>query len=58
MTEFLSSVSEIVTSLMTMFGSVSTALISNNIFMLIIGVIFLGILFGFVFRLVRRLKRN
>ena len=58
MSDFSSSVSEIVTSLMTMFGTISLSLISNKIFMILISVIVLSILFSFVYSLTHKLKGN
>ena len=48
----------VVTKILELFGTVSTTLLGNSIFQLVIGIIILGIIMGLVFTLLRKLKRR
>ena len=50
--------STVVTKILELFGTVSTTLLNNSIFQLVIGIIILGIIMGLVFTLLRKLKRR
>ena len=47
-----------VTNLVTLMGTMSTALLANEIFQLVIGVIMFGIGMGVVFTLTKKVKRR
>lgn len=57
MTEFLTSVKEIVSGIIEMLGTVTTGLLSNNLFQLGLGIMITTILIGVVSKLVRRGRR-
>lgn len=58
MTALFNAITEVVTEILTLFGSVSTTLMSNPIFQLTVGVVVLGIIMSLVFTMVRKLKRR
>ncbi len=58
MDALFTSATEVVTQILTLFGTVSTALLSNSIFQLVMGIIIFGIIMGLVFTLLRKLKRR
>lgn len=58
MTALFTAITEVVTEILTLFGSVSTTLMSNPIFQLTVGVVVLGIVMSLVFTMVRKLKRR
>ena len=49
---------EVVTNVITMLGTVSNALMSNQLFQITIGLVLFGIIIGIVFRLLKKLKRQ
>ena len=49
---------EVVTNIITMLGTVSNALMSNQLFQITIGIVLFGIVMGVVFTLLRKLKRK
>lgn len=58
MTELFESVTTVITKLINLLGTVSSALMSNEIFQVTLGVVFFGILMGTVFTLVRKLRKR
>ena len=58
MEALFTAVTEVVTNILTLFGTVSTTLLSNPIFQLTIGVVVLGIVMSLVFTMVRKLRRR
>ena len=58
MTELFESITTVITSVMTLFGKVSTGLMGNEIFQLMFGIVVLGVIMGIVFTLVRKVKRR
>ena len=52
------SVTTVVSNIITLMGTVSTALLSNEIFQIVIGVVIFGIVMGVVFTLVKKLRRR
>ncbi len=58
MTELFESITTVITSVMTLFGKVSTSLMGNEIFQLMFGIVVLGVIMGIVFTLVRKVKRR
>ncbi len=48
----------VITNIISLLGTVSTALLSNEIFQIVIGVVIFGIVMGVVFTLVRKLRRR
>lgn len=58
MTELFTSVTEVVTSILTLMGTVSTTLMSNPIFQVTVGIVILGIVMSLIFTLVRKMKKR
>ena len=58
MTELFTSVTEVVTSILTLMGTVSTTLMSNPIFQITVGIVILGIVMSLIFTLVRKMKKR
>ena len=58
MDALFTSVKEVITQILTLFGTVSTTLLDNSIFQLVMGIIIFGIIMGLVFTLLRKLKRR
>lgn len=58
MDALFTAVSTVVTKVVELMGTVSSALLNNPIFQIVIGVIMFGIGMGVVFTLVRKLKRR
>ena len=52
------SITSTITNIISLMGTVATALMSNQIFQITLGVIFFGIVMGVVYSLVRKLKRR
>lgn len=51
-------ITTVITKTIGLLGTVSAALMSNEIFAITVGVVFFGILMGTVFTLVRKLKKR
>jgi len=51
-------VASVVTLITTTMSSIATALMANDIFMMVIGVVIFGIAIGVIFSLVKKLKRK
>ena len=51
-------ITTVITKTIGLLGTVSAALMSNEIFAINVGVVFFGILMGTVFTLVRKLKKR
>lgn len=58
MTALFESVTTVITQMITLLGTVSTALLENSIFQIMMGIIILFIVMGIVFRLVRKLRKG
>lgn len=58
MDALFTAVSTVVTKIVELMGTVSSALLDNPIFQIVIGVIMFGIGMGVVFTLVKKLKRR
>lgn len=58
METLFSTISTIITNIMDLFINVSSSLLENTIFQLLIGVIILSIVIGLVFTLIKKLKKN
>ena len=58
MADLFSSVTDVVSNLTTLMGTMSTTLLSNTIFQIVIGIIMFSIAMGYVFTLVRKLRRK
>ena len=54
MDALFTSVSTVITKMIELLGTVSTALLSNSIFQLMVGIAVLFIVIGLVFRLVKK----
>ena len=51
-------ISSVITNLVSLMGDMTEALLGNLLFQIVLGIIFFGIGLGFVFTLVRKLKRR
>lgn len=51
-------VTSVATNMVSLMGTVSTGLMSNEIFQIVVGVVLFGIAMGIVFALVKKLKRR
>ena len=58
MTALFESVTTVITQMITLLGTVSTALLENPIFQIMMGIIVLFIVMGIVFKLVRKLRKG
>ena len=58
MDALFTSVSTVITKMIELLGTVSTALLSNSIFQLMIGIAVLFIVIGIVFRLVKKMRKG
>ena len=56
MDALFTSVTEVVTQILTLFGTVSTTLLGNSIFQLVMGLIILGIIITLVFMMLGKIK--
>ena len=48
----------VVTKILELFGTVSTTLLNNVIFQIVMGIIILGIILGLVFTMIKKVKRR
>ena len=48
----------VISNLVNMLGTVSTALLSNSIFQIVIGIVLFNIVMGIVYSLVRKLRKR
>ena len=51
-------VTTVVTNLVSLMGTMSTALLGNELFQIVLGIVFFGIGMGIIFTLVRKIKRH
>ena len=51
------SVTSVITNFFTILGTTSTTLLSNSLFQIMLGIVILSLVTGFIFKLVRKLKR-
>ncbi len=58
MEALFTAVTEVITNILTLFGSVCTTLLNNPIFQITIGIVILGIVMGLVFTLVRKMRKK
>ena len=58
MDALFTSVSTVITKMIELLGTVSTALLSNSIFQLMVGIAVLFIVIGLVFRLVKKMRKG
>ena len=58
MEALFTAVTEVITNILTLFGSVCTTLLANPIFQITIGIVILGIVMSLVFTLVRKMKKR
>lgn len=49
---------EVVSNVITMLGTVSNALLSNQLFQITIGIVLFGIVMGIVYGLLRKLRKR
>lgn len=48
----------VITNIVEMLGTVSTALLSNSIFQIVIGIVLFNIVMGIVYSLVKKLRKR
>ena len=58
MEALFTAVTEVITNILTLFGSVCTTLLANPIFQITIGIVILGLVMSLVFTLVRKMKKR
>lgn len=58
MTTLWTNVTSVITNFFTILGTASTSLLSNEIFQLMIGIVMLYLVTGFIFKLVRKLRKG
>lgn len=58
MTEIITAIGTVITGFATWFGDIATALIANDLVLLMIGLAITGFVFGLVMSLVKKLKRR
>ena len=58
MAALFESVTTVITNMLTAFSTVSSAMLANEIFQLMFGIVVLGISMGYVYTLVRKTKRK
>ena len=51
-------ITSVISNIITLMGTVTTGLLSNEIFQIVIGVVVFGLIMGIVFTLVRKLKKK
>ena len=51
-------VTTVVTNLVSLMGTMTTALLANELFQIVLGIVFFSIAMGIVFTLVRKVKRH
>ncbi len=51
-------VTSVISNLITLMGTVTTGLLSNNLFIITLGIVLFGIIFGIVLTLVRKIRKR
>jgi len=51
-------VEAVITNLVSLMGTMTTALLANELFQIVLGIVFFGIAMGIVFRLVRKVRNH
>lgn len=51
-------ISTVITNIISSLGTVATALMSNDLFLIALGVVFFGIIMGVVYSLLRKVKKR
>ena len=51
-------ITSVISNVITLMGTVTTGLLANEIFQIVIGVVVFGLIMGIVFALVRKLKKR
>lgn len=58
MTELFTTITSVITNILTLMGSVGTALLDNVIFQLLMGILTLYVVMGIIFRLVAHVRKG
>ena len=51
-------ITTVITNLVTLMGTMTTSLLANELFQIVLGIVFFGIAMGIVFRLVRKVRNH
>ena len=51
-------VTTVITNLVTLMGTMTTALLANELFQIVLGIVFFSIAMGIVFTLVRKIRKR
>ena len=51
-------VEAVITNLVSLMGTMTTALLANELFQIVLGIVFFGIAMGIVFGLVRKVRNH
>lgn len=51
-------VTTVITNLVTLMGTMTTSLLANELFQIVLGIVFFSIVMGIVFGLVRKIKKH
>ena len=57
MTTLWTNITDVIENFFTLLGTSSTTLLSNELFQIMLGIVILSLVTGFIFKLVRKLKR-
>ena len=58
MSTLWTNVEAVITNLVSLMGTMTTALLANELFQIVLGIVFFGIAMGIVFRLVRKVRNH
>lgn len=58
LSSLFTAISSVITQIITNLGTVATALMSNELFQIALGVVFFGIVMGVVYSLLRKVKKR
>jgi len=51
-------ITSVITHLVSLMGNMTTSLLGNELFQIVLGIVFFGIAMGIVFRLVRKVRNH
>ena len=58
MASLWTNVEAVITNLVSLMGTMTTALLANELFQIVLGIVFFSIAMGIVFGLVRKIRRR
>ncbi len=58
LSSMFSNITDVITNLVTLMGNMTTSLLANQLFQIVLGIVFFSIVMGVVFRLVRKVKNH